>query len=93
MRACEGGEEDTLGQGNKGCKDSGAGTGSRLELTVQGAEWRQVMSGFKSQERSVPHAKCHGKQGLITGVGMVSDCDVGDSGGKKVRLCINPGKQ
>lgn len=34
-----------------------------------------------------------GNRVLITGVGMVSDCDVGDSGGKKVRLCINPGKQ
>lgn len=34
-----------------------------------------------------------GNRVLITEVGMASDCDVGDSGGKKVRLCINPGKQ
>ena len=34
-----------------------------------------------------------GNRVLIMGVGMVSDCDVVDSGGKKVRLCIIPGKQ
>ena len=34
-----------------------------------------------------------GNRVLIMGVAMVSDCDVGDSGGKKVRLCINLGKQ
>ena len=103
MRAGEGGEQVThLGRGNKECKDSGAGAGLRLELNGQGAEWCQVMSDFLNHRKeSVPHASAtgnrhgngHGNGHLITGMGMISDYDVGDSGGKKVRLCINPSNQ
>ena len=95
MRAGEGGEQVThLGRGNKECKDSGAGAGLRLELNGQGAEWCQVMSDFLNHRKeSVPHASAIGNRILITGMGMISDYDVGDSGGKKVRLCINPSNQ
>ena len=61
---------------------------------MQGAEWCQVMSDFLNYRKESVHLpSAMGDRVLIMGVAMVSDCDVGDSGGKKVRLCINLGKQ